>query len=401
MFMDAGFVDAVLIVDIALVGVLVVALVVGVQRGIVASLGVLIGLVLGGLAAYWLVPIVNDLWPWRDTRVFAVIGAVLLLLVGGASAGGALGGALRKGVERSAPLRVVDRLLGGALAVFAAALSISLIGSSVAATGTPVISTALASSNVLRTIDAVTPRPVSEALARVRSAVLDDGLPQLGELLDLDVEPTAPPVALDDPELSAAAASVARVSGVAHACGTSATGSGFVIARDRVVTNAHVVAGVGTPVVELPGLPAREGRIVYFDAVDDLAVIAVDDLGAAALDVVAPLSPGTAAVVQGYPFGGPFTMTGAEVISAGSVMVPDIYGDSSALRDVYALAAQVHPGNSGGPLLTGDGDVAGVVFARAEDDPDRGYAMTTTPLRPVLDGASRWTQPVSSGSCTG
>jgi S1-C subfamily serine protease len=391
----------VLIIDVVLIALLLVALLVGIQRGLLASLGVLIGVVLGGLAAFWLVPLVNDLWPWQNTRVLVVVALVVLLLAGGAAAFGALGAALRRGVDRSAPLRVIDRVLGGVLAVAAGALSLSLIASSVVPTGAPVISAALGSSQVVRTIDSLTPRPIAETLARVRSAVLDDGLPRLGELLDLDVQPTAPPVALDDPELTEAAASVARVSGVAYACGTSATGSGFVLAADRVVTNAHVVAGVTSPIVELPGLPAREGRIVYFDPIDDLAVVAVDDLGAAALPVVPPLSPGTAAVVQGYPFGGPFTMVNAEVISSGSVLVPDIYGTSNALRDIYALAAQVQPGNSGGPLLTADGDVAGVVFARAETDADRGYAMTTAELEPVLAGAPGWTEPVPTGSCTG
>ena len=390
-----------LVVDVVLIAILLVALLIGVQRGLLASLGALIGLVLGGFAAFWLVPIVNDVWPWQNSRVIVVIALAVALMLGGAAAGGAIGALLRRGVDRSTPLRVVDRVLGGALAVLAGALSLSLISSSVAATGTPVISTALASSQVLRAIDAVTPRPVAETLARVRSAVLDDGLPQLGVLLDLDVQPTAPPVALDDPELAIAAASVARVSGVAYACGTSATGSGFVLASDRVVTNAHVVAGVTAPIVELPGQPAREGRIVYFDPVDDVALIAVDDLGADAIPIIAPIAPGTAAVVQGYPYGGPFTTVNAEVISSGSVLVPDIYGTSNALRDIYALAATVQPGNSGGPLLTADGAVAGLVFARAETDLDRGYAMTTAELEPVLAGAPGWTEAVSTGSCTG
>jgi S1-C subfamily serine protease len=385
----------VLVIDVVLVAILLVALLIGVQRGLLASLGVLIGLVLGGFAAFWLVPIVNDLWPWQGSRVIVVIGVSVALVLGGAAAGGAIGGVLRRGVDRSTPLRVVDRVLGGAIAVLGGALSFALIGSSIAATGAPGVSTMVASSQVLRTIDSLTPRPVAEALARVRSVVLDEGLPQLGVLLDLDVQP------LDDPELAVAAASVARVSGVAYACGTSATGSGFVLAPDRVVTNAHVVAGVTAPLVELPGRPAREGRIVYFDPIDDLALIAVDDLGADAIPVVAPIAPGTAAVVQGYPYGGPFTMVNAEVISSGSVLVPDISGTSSALRDIYALAALVQPGNSGGPLLTADGDVAGVVFARAEADADRGYAMTTTELEPVLAGAAGWTQAVSTGSCTG
>ncbi len=387
-----------LIVDIVLIGVLLLALIAGVQRGFLASAGTLIGLVLGGLAAFWLVPIVNDVWPWQQTRVVVVIALVVVLLAGVAAAGGAIGAALRRGVDRT-PLRFVDRLLGGVFSVVTGALVLALVGSSVAATGTPIISTALASSSVLRTIDALTPRPVAETLAQVRSAVWDDALPRLGELLDLDAQPTAPPVALDDPALTAAAASVARISGTAWACGTSSTGSGFVIAENRVVTNAHVVAGVTAPIVELPGQQAREGRIVYFDPIDDLAVIAVDELGVAALPVIAPIAPGTAGVVLGSPAGGPFTMVNAEVLSAGSVPVPDIYGESTNLREIYALAAEVRPGNSGGPLLTAAGEVAGVVFARAETDDTRGYAMTTSELQPVLTGAPGWTEAASSGDC--
>jgi len=388
----------VLIVDVVLVGLLVLALVVGVQRGLLASLGVLIGVVVGGLAAYLLVPLVNSVWPWPDTRVIAVVLLALFLLVGGGMAGGAIGTALRRGVDRG-PLQVLDRLLGGVLAVLAGALSLTLITLSVGNTGAPGLSTALKSSGVMRTIESITPRPVADALAQVSSVVTQDALPELGKLLALDGQPSAEPVPSDDPEVAVAAASVARVSGIAFECGISATGSGFVLAPDRVVTNAHVLAGVETAIVELPGRPAREGRIVYFDPIDDLAVIAVDGLDAAVIPVADPLPVGTAAVVAGYPFGGPFTTAQAEVLSTGEVFVPDIYGDSSALRSIYGLAAAVNPGNSGGPLLTGDGAVAGVVFARAEDETDRGYAMTTTELQPVLAAAAELTEPVSSGVC--
>ena len=72
------------------------------------------------------------------------------------------------------------------------------------------------------------------------------------------------------------------------------------------------------------------------------------------------------------------------MLSEGTVPVPDIYGDQSAPRDIYALGAVVRPGNSGGPLLTSAGEVAGVVFARSETDDDVGYAMTPAELEPVL-----------------
>ncbi|MFC8943665.1 trypsin-like peptidase domain-containing protein, partial [Streptomyces griseoincarnatus] len=89
------------------------------------------------------------------------------------------------------------------------------------------------------------------------------------------------------------------------------------------MTNAHVVAGVDRPVVELPGGAVREGRVVYYDPVDDLAVIAVRNLDADPLGIAPTLSAGDRAVVQGYPYGGPFTSGSAGVISVNTVRVPD------------------------------------------------------------------------------
>jgi S1-C subfamily serine protease len=388
------------VVDVLLVVLLALGLAAGITRGLSGSLGLFAGLVLGGAAAFWLVPLVNDALPTQQWRPAIVLAAAAALVIGGAALGSVAGSALRRGVDRVRPLRAVDRVLGGVAGVVVAALALSLAGSSLAATGMPVVSTALSSSSVLRTIDRLIPPPVSSALAELRGFVFDEGLPALGDLLD-SPPVNIPPVDLADPELAQAAASVARVSGTAYSCGRSSTGSGFVVAPGRIVTNAHVVAGVERPLVELPGLPAREGAIVYFDPVDDLAVIAVDGLDAAALPLSETLAAGSPAVVQGYPLGGPFTMVAAGVLSTGTAAVPDIYDERSAPRDVYDLRAAVRPGNSGGPLLTEDGAVAGVVFARADNDAERGYAMTMAELTPVADQAASLTAPVSSGRCVG
>ncbi len=131
------------------------------------------------------------------------------------------------------------------------------------------------------------------------------------------------------------------MSGVAFACGKGSTGSGFVIAPDRVVTNAHVVAGVASPLVELPGRAAREGRVVYFDPVGDLAVIAVDHLDGTPLPIASTPAAGADAVVQGYPWGGPFTSGAARVLSVGPLAVPDIYQHPALPKEVATLAATV------------------------------------------------------------
>lgn len=389
-----------IVVDVLIVLLLVIALVGGIRRGFFASIGTLAGLAAGAFAAYWATPLVSELVPSIDWRGVAVLGTAMGLVLLGAIIGSAVGRAMRSGADRL-KLRGIERALGGIASLVAAVLALALVTPALAVAGVPIVSSAVASSTVLRGIDAITPAPVDAALAQLRGALLEDGIPRFGELLGPATAEPAPPVALDDPRLEQAAASVARVSGTAFACGRAVTGTGFVIAPDRVVTNAHVVAGVETPVVELPGLPAREGRVVYFDPVDDLAVVAVDDLGGQPLAMSPTLEPGAAAVVQGYPYGGPFTMVTAGVLTTGSAAVPDIYDESWNPREIYALQATVQPGNSGGPLLTADGAVAGVVFARAEDDSERGYAMTMAELTPVAAEAPSLTSAVSPGRCIG
>jgi S1-C subfamily serine protease len=388
------------VVDVVIVLLLIAACIAGVQRGFFASIGTFAGIAAGAFAAYWLTPLVSAWVPSPVWRGPAVIVAAIGLVFAGAAIGAAVGGALRSGADRL-KLRGVERFLGGIASVLAAILALAFVAPAIAVAGIPVVSSAVASSSILRGIEAATPDPVAAALAQLRGAVLDDSLPGLGRLLGPGTVEPAPPVALDDPELQRAAASVARVSGTAYACGRGSAGTGFVIAEDRVVTNAHVVAGVDTPIVELPGVAAREGRIVYFDPIDDLAVIAVDDLGADVLPVSATLAAGDAAAVQGYPYGGPFTMVPAGVESVGTANVPDVYDDSWNPREIYALDAVVRPGNSGGPLLTDDGAVAGVVFARAENDESLGYAMTMAELTPVAESAPSLSNSVSTGSCVG
>ncbi|WP_150957643.1 MarP family serine protease [Microbacterium testaceum] len=387
------------IVDIALIALLAIALAVGLSRGFLATIGFFAGLALGAVAAYWAVPFVGQWVTDPSWRGAAMIGAGVLLLLIGSGLGSAVGGFFRRGADRI-KLRIPERLLGGVVNVAAAALTISFVAGSLTPVGVPVVSAALGSSSVVRTIDELTPAPVRGALADLRGTIFADGIPRLGELIQIGPVPTTPNIALDDPALTQAAQSVARISGTAYACGITSSGSGFVAADDRVVTNAHVVAGVDTPLVELPGQPAREGRVVYFDPIDDIAVVSVDQLDARTLPIVSTLAVGSPAVVQGYPGGGPFTSGSAQIISEGTVPVPDIYDDSSAPRDIYAIAGIVRPGNSGGPLLTTDGQVAGIVFARSDTDDNVGYAMTPAELEPVMAQMGSLSAPVASGSCT-
>jgi S1-C subfamily serine protease len=160
-----------------------------------------------------------------------------------------------------------------------------------------------------------------------------------------------------------------------------------------------VVAGVPEPVVEVPGGAALPGRVVYFDSQHDLAVLAVDGLRSAPLTLGTDLPAGSPAAFAGYPHGGPFQSRPATVQDITTVLVPDIYGNNAAPEDVYRLAGDVQPGNSGGPLLTTGGQVAGVVFAKATTGTSLGYAITMADLGPVAAQAPALNNPVSAGQC--
>ena len=208
-----------------------------------------------------------------------------------------------------------------------------------------------------------------------------------------------PDASTDTPALNEASASVLRIAGTAFQCGQNQTGSGFAVAPNRVMTNAHVVAGVNEPVVEIPDGRVLPGRVVFFDAVRDLAVLAVDDLNVRPLPLGGELSEGDFAAFQGYPAGGPFQSNPATVQGRSQVLVQNIYGADPSSLQVYTLAADVKQGNSGGPLLDADGNVAGVVFAKSTQNVPVGYALTLEEVKPVVDAASGYQETISAGQC--
>jgi S1-C subfamily serine protease len=97
---------------------------------------------------------------------------------------------------------------------------------------------------------------------------------------------------------------------------------------------------------------------------------------------------------------GPFRLDAARVRATIAATGSDIYGEPGVQREIYSLYARVEPGNSGGPLLSSDGKVVGVVFAKSLDDPSTGYALTLAEARPVLEAASSASRPVSTGACS-
>jgi S1-C subfamily serine protease len=386
------------VLDIALILTLLSYLIYGLRNGFLVTVGGLAGFAAGAVAAFLSVPLVSDFVKDSGWRLTAIIGTAVLLVVLGNALGTMIGRSIRSAV-RISPLRAMDRLIGGALNLIVSSLVMSMLAFSISALGVPFVSQQLAESKVIRFIDGLTPNPVKSTMAQLRSAVIGDGIPTLLEGIGQGQQVPVPNASTDTPALNKAAGSVLKIAGTAFQCGQNQTGTGFVVSPGRVVTNAHVVAGVSQPVVEVPGGGAMPGRVVYFDSKRDLAVLAVDGLSAAALPLSPDLPAGTAAAFAGYPHGGPYQSKPATVQGISTVLVPDIYGHNPVPDEVYKLAGDVQPGNSGGPLLTTSGEVAGVIFAKTTSNAALGFAIPMVDLRPVAAEAPGLSSPVSSGQC--
>ncbi|MFI7598121.1 MarP family serine protease [Actinoplanes sp. NPDC049681] len=222
------------------------------------------------------------------------------------------------------------------------------------------------------------------------------------------VRTSATEVAAPDPALAGAPvvggsrASVLKVRaapGAAHRCPRGAVGSGFVYAPERVMTNAHVVAGAGDVRVET-GQDQLDATVVVYDPDRDLAVLHVPGLTAPALPFTGgPVRSGADGIVLGYPLDGPYQAQPARIRDLGRVGGRDIYGAGAVTREIYTVRALVRNGNSGGPLVTPGGTVLGVVFGVSDADPDLGFALSAAEVSGTAEDGRNSTEEVGTGAC--
>ncbi|TXN31482.1 MarP family serine protease [Lacisediminihabitans profunda] len=388
-----------LVLDVILCILLLAYTVHGFRAGFVLSITGIAGFIAGAVVAFFAIPLIASWVTSSQWRLPLILLAVVVLIGLGQAAGTLIGRALRRGVDRT-PLRILDRVFGAMVTLVVAAVVTSMLAFGIGSLGVPFVSSAISSSAVVQTIDRVTPDPVKALEAQVRGLVAQDGLPRLFEAIGSNTNIPVPAAGAGTAAQQAAAASVVKIVGNAYQCGQNQSGSGYVAAKGRIITNAHVVAGVTEPVVQTPSGGSYTGRVVFFDGVHDLAVIAVDGLTTRVLPLGANLGQGDTAVFDGYPLGGPFSSAPAAVRGVNTVQVPDIYGANPAPREVYYLSADVQEGNSGGPVIDAGGRVAGVIFAKSATTDRLGFAMTTNDLTTVVAKAPSLVSAVSSGHCT-
>jgi len=358
----------------------------GFLAGVFSLVGVVVGASVGSRIASSLVP--NEGNPvygigltLMSVVAFAVLGEVLARLVGGA---------LRNRLSNPASA-ALDNVGGGALGL---ALSLVLVW----AVGTlPLQSPPLAGlhpaveeSTILSSLDRRMPAGLlTRAVAEL------DPLPEIRGP-EPDVAPPKEGI-VSDPEVRAAARRAVRVTGLA--CGYGVEGSGWVVARNLVVTNSHVVAGETATRVQ-PGGAGRSLRaeVVLFDEKNDVAVLRVRKLGLRPLPLAEPRHGEPAAVI-GFPQNGPLDVQPARTGETKRVYSGDAYNEGPVERVVTGFRVFVRPGNSGGPAVNADGQVVSTIFASRADSSNVGYGIPSQLVRRHLSVAAERTEPVGTGGC--
>src|SRR6201999_1796791 len=204
------------------------------------------------------------------------------------------------------------------------------------------------------------------------SALLDtSGLPQVLEPFSRTpvVAVAAPDATLaKNPVVTNTEPSVVKIRAIAPGCQKVLEGSGFVLSPDRVMTNAHVVAGSNNVTVEASGNP-YDATVVSYDPTVDIAILSVPHLPAAPLAFAnSPVTSGTEGIVMGYPGGGGFGATPPRIRELIELNGPDIYRKATINREVYTVRGNVGQHTSGGPLIDIDDHFIGGVFGAAVDD---------------------------------
>ncbi|MDG9726329.1 MULTISPECIES: MarP family serine protease [unclassified Streptomyces] len=395
------------VLDILLLLAAVWFAIVGYRQGFVVGILSVTGFLGGGLVAVYLLPVVWDvLTDNAEVSTTAAVVAVVVVIVC-ASVGQALtthlGSKLRRYITWS-PARALDATGGALVNVVAMLLVAWLIGAALAGTTLPTLGKEVRGSTVLQGVSRALPAGADTWFTNFSSILAKNGFPQVFSPFSSEQIPVvqAPDPALaGSPVAARAKRSIVKVMGTATECDKVLEGTGFVFDDRRVMTNAHVVGGVDEPTVQIGG----EGRlydatVVLYDWRRDIAVLDVPDLEAPALRFAEEdASRQDDAIVAGFPENGAYDVRAARVRGRITANGPDIYHRDTVHRDVYSLYATVRQGNSGGPLLTPEGEVYGVVFAKSLDDAETGYALTADEIREDITKGRTANQQVDSDSC--
>ncbi len=385
-------------VDLVIVLLLVLAAIEGVRIGVLTQLFVIAGFFAALFLAGWLVPYVVRL---HDPLLRTIVNAGLVLLIALYAAlrsfdlAQHLHWSLRLGKWAHHTLvKRLETLLGGLPGVLAGLILVWLLGVAIGRMPFAGFSNSVSDARIIQTLSRVLP-PVPAVFAAFNGQIDPNSQPyvyaQPKPQADFNYDPAD--VAAAEAK---AKASVVRVT--SFGCGGIIDASGFAVGKELVATNAHVIAGVKRPIIKYAG-HSYEAVPVQFDPVLDLAILRVPSLPAPPLNLATSNAPlQTTVAVLGYP-GGNYRSTPGILRDTLAVSAKTIYDQGTFGRGIYVVQAHVEYGNSGGPVVTADGQVVAIIFAESVDTPQDAYALTSVNLLPAVQKAASSHQRVGTGAC--
>ena len=393
--------DPAWIVDGFIVVAVLAAMATGWRQGGLASLLSAVGILAGLIIGLGVAPLVLQITDQVGIRFLLALGMLILLIGLGQLLGSALGHAIRDRMKTKSGQRV-DSSFGAILMSVFSLVLIWLIATPMATGLSNSVGKGVRESAILREVNKVMPDELTQLPRSISGMLNDSGLPPVmmpwEDGSSVDVE--APNIEVADQAMvQDIRPSVVHVIADADGCRRRMMGSGFVTADNYVVTNAHVVAGTQTAYVDTV-VGIKEARVVYYNPEVDIAVLRAENLGLEPLAWAdGPAYTGDDAVVMGFPHSGPFTANAARIRERVNIAGPDIYSNSRVERESYILRGTVVQGNSGGPLISSDGTVLGLIFGASVDDTDTGYAITAEEVRAHIGDVTRFENSVDTQEC--
>lgn len=384
------------LLDLVILIAVLVGIANGYQRGFYLSVLQYAGLVAGVLAGAAAASPIADAIGVHGQVARPLVGVICLIIGGsfGSSIGFYAGQGVHRKLVRNLQAWQVNRALGSIISGVAVLAVVWFLGLSFATGPSALVSQQVQRSAVLRALDGLFPRPPG-FLASVQSVLSGLPFPRVFAGLEPNFAPLQLPASLDTAGVRAATAATVKVQG--FGCGGIVTGSGFPVARDYIVTNAHVVSGTRGHTVETASGRTLAATVVFFDPKVDVAVLNVPGLGLAPLPTAAG-ARGTQGAAIGYPGGGQEQADLAVIDAQVQAQGRDIYNQGFVSRQIWILQASpsVIPGNSGGPLVDLHGNVLGIVFAAASNDASQAYALTNDEVHSDIATGTASTTPVAT-----
>jgi S1-C subfamily serine protease len=384
------------LLDLVLIGVGALAMVGGYRLGFLTRTASWVGMGLGLFVSARSLPWLVEQFRQESPASLLLLGGIVLLV--GSFLGQALGVVVGSRIRVNLPSTewaIVDHAFGAVAGILGMVIAVWLLLPTMAEVPGAFAGQAR-NSVIARGVDRLLPQP-PDALVALRRLVGEDQFPRVFDAMRPapDVGPPPTNIELTQELMAAVSPSTVKISGIA--CNRLQEGSGFVtLGPDVVVTNAHVVAGQEESEVELTDGTRLDAVVVVFDPGRDLAVLRVPGLNRNPLPI-ADAGPGASGGVFGYPGGAPLRIQPFQVGDEVRAVGTDIYDRQRSERMVLILASQLRPGDSGSALVDGAGNVIGVAFAIAPDDPNVAYGLDVVELQAVLAGDLA--TPVETGPC--